>query len=311
MTAREITVLLAAYNGARFLPEQLESLRGQTDGAFRVLMRDDGSTDGTGALLARAAEDLRFAVLPEEEKHLGAAGSFLTLLQLARTPYAALCDQDDVWAPERLSRCRAAMEAAEAKWGADCPILVHSDCALMDGEGRPIAPSFFRRQGWRGDAVSLPELLVQNNVTGCTVLLNRPLAELAGRADPAAVEMHDWFLAQTAAAFGHIVFLPEALVSYRQHGDNAIGASRRSLPGRVAEALRTPEKARARIALTYRRAAFLLETYGDTLPEGQRETIRAYLATEHMPRLQRIRAVMKGGYRMQSPWARMGQRIFG
>ena len=75
---------------------------------------------------------------------------------------------------------------------------------------------------------------------GCTVLLNRPLAELAGRADPAAVEMHDWFLAQTAAAFGHIVFLPEALVSYRQHGGNAIGASRRSLPGRVAEALRTP-----------------------------------------------------------------------
>ena len=143
------------------------------------------------------------------------------------------------------------------------------------------------------------------------MLLNRPLAELAGRADPAAVEMHDWFLAQTAAAFGHIVFLPEALVSYRQHGDNAIGASRRSLPGRVAEALRTPEKARARIALTYRRAALLLETYGDALPEEGRETILAYLATEHMPRLQRIRAVMKGGYRMQSPWARMGQRIFG
>ena len=132
----KISVLLSAYNGERFLPLQLLSLRGQLDPDFVVLMRDDGSTDGTRALLEKAEGDGRFWMVSVDRKaRLGASGSFMTLLRITGTPYAAFCDQDDSWDPERLSRCREAMEEAEARWGRDCPILVHSDCRLVDERG--------------------------------------------------------------------------------------------------------------------------------------------------------------------------------
>lgn len=309
---KAITVALAAWNGERYLPALLRSLREQTDPDFQVLIRDDGSTDGTLALLRQAAQaDSRFR-LAEDGAHLGAKGSFLALMKLADTPYVALCDQDDVWHAERLAACRAAISGAESAWGADTPILVHSDASLIDGDGNPVAPSFFAHQGWRADATDLKSLLVQNNVTGCTVLMNRALCALAAaHADPDRLFMHDWFIAQTAAAFGHIVFVDRPLVAYRQHGDNAIGASRRGLPARALSALKSGGKARARIRLTYDQAQLLLDSYADILPAEAQETVKAYLATRALPWPARPIRALRSGYRMQHPLARAGQFIFG
>ncbi len=307
-----ITVALAAYNGERYLPELLASLRGQEERDFLVLMRDDGSTDGTPGLLRRAAlEDSRFQ-LRADGAHLGAKGSFFALMRAAETPYVALCDQDDIWRADRLSACRRAMEAAEEEHGAGTPILVHSDCSLIDGEGRALGGSFFAHQGWRGGAKSLQELLVQNNVTGCTVLMNRALYSLAAaHADPERVFMHDWFLAQTAAAFGEIVFVDAPLVAYRQHGANVLGASRGGLTGRAVRALRRGGEARARIRLTYEQAALLSASYGEALPAEARGIVQTYLDTRRKPWPLRPLRALRGGYRMQHPMARLGQFFFG
>ena len=309
----EIEVLLAVCNGARWLPEQLRSLREQDDSAFTVLMQDDGSADSSPALLEAAArEDPRFRFAREGGRHLGAAGNFFSLLRQAEAPYAALCDQDDVWTRFRLSRCRTVMAQLEAVHGKDTPLLVHSDCAVTDAEGRVIHDSFMNLQGWDPAVRTLRPLLVQNNVTGCTVLMNRALYTLAAaHANPRRVFMHDWFLAQTAAAFGAIGYVDAPLVHYRQHGDNAVGASRHGLLARGLHALTHGDEARARIALTYDQTQAFLDAFADDLPPEGRRDCEAYLATRALPKLRRVRLVQKGGWRMQSRTARWGQRLFG
>jgi hypothetical protein len=116
------------------------------------------------------------------------------------------------------------MRRLEASSGRGAPLLVHSDLEVVDRELRQVQPSFLRYQGIGHEEVApLQVLLVQNFVTGCTSLLNRALLELALPL-PERCIMHDWWVAQCAAAAGVIGFVPEATVRYRQHGANQIGA---------------------------------------------------------------------------------------
>ena len=308
-----VSVLLAAWNGETYLPAQLASLRGQSCTDFRVLWRDDGSSDGTRQLLEDiSAADGRFRQAAGPEGNLGAIGSFLTLMGQDDAPYTALCDQDDVWQPGKLARCVQALREAEAAYGADTPLLVHHDCRVIGADGAVRHRSFFRHQGWDGGANTLPRLLTQNNVTGCTCVMNAALRRLVTQhAQAERLYMHDWFIALTAAAFGRIVFVDETLLDYRQHGTNVMGASRRGLLGRAIAALKSPTKARERIALTYRHARMFREAFGEALPAEAADVIDRYLAIQGLPKLQRIAAIGRGGYWMQSAIARMGQRVFG
>ena len=307
-----VTVLLACYNGERYLPDMLDSLRKQDLADFRVLLQDDGSTDGTPALLEETEKDGRFLPAGEWGKHLGAVGNFWSLLRQDDGDYTALADQDDFWHPDRLSFCLQAMRQAEEKYGADTPLLVHSDAVLVDEAGAVLHESFFAHQGWDKTATGLNRLLVQNNVTGCTVLMNRALRQLAVKTGrPERMYMHDWFLALLAASCGRVIFLDRPLVDYRQHGENVKGASRTGLVKRGLRALNQRKKGKERIRLTYRHTADFLSMAASVLPPESRDCIETYLKTEKLPKGKRLRAVQRGGYTMQSPITRMGQRLFG
>jgi glycosyltransferase involved in cell wall biosynthesis len=308
-----VQILLAAYNGAAWLPAQLQSLRDQTDRDFTVLWQDDGSSDDTPTQLSRCSlQDDRFLPGAQQGCHLGAKGNFLSLIRQAKADAVLLCDQDDVWFPEKVARLKKALAKAEVQNGAGTPLLVHSDCRGIDEAGAQLFPSFFRHQGWDPAAVTLPQLLVQNNVTGCTLIMNKALLKLiAAHGDADKIFMHDWFIALTAAAFGRVVFLNDVLTGYRQHLDNAIGASSGDQLARGMEALGRQEKAKARIRLTYTHTRSFRDLYGDLLPENARNLIDAYLATEALPKLPRLWQVRRLGCVMQSPVTRAGQLFFG
>ena len=306
-------VLLAAWNGSAYLPALLDSLCAQTDPDFTVIMQDDGSTDGTPGLLQETAgRDSRFVFGAEQGQHLGAAGNFLSLVRQAEADYILLCDQDDVWEPEKIALLKQEMLSLESRYGANTPLLVHSDCSLIDENGELIGESFFRRQGWDPAAVTLPRLLVQNNVTGCTLIMNRPLIDLtAAHARAKDLFMHDWFIALTAASFGRIGFVNRPLTRYRQHAGNAIGASAKPLAARALAALKNRKEAKRRILLTYTHTKVFRKLYGDGLPAPARETVDAYLATQRMKKIPRVLAVRRMGCVMQSPVTRLGQIFFG
>ena len=95
---------MATYDGAAFLGEQIESIFAQQHGSLRLLVRDDGSTDATRAIVADYAARRPEMVVPVDPDgpHLGACGSFARLLEHSTADYVMLCDQDDVWLPGKV-----------------------------------------------------------------------------------------------------------------------------------------------------------------------------------------------------------------
>ncbi|MHB8877671.1 MAG: glycosyltransferase family protein [Myxococcaceae bacterium] len=139
--------------------------------------------------------------------------------------YVFLCDQDDVWKPSKLGSSLATMVELERRFGDEGPLLVHTDLIVTDERLRPLHPSMLAHQGLHHEAESpLEVLLVQNFVTGCATVVNRALLRLALPL-PDSCPMHDWWLALCAAASGHLGFVPEPSVWYRQHSGNEVGAS--------------------------------------------------------------------------------------
>jgi hypothetical protein len=222
-TSPRIALLLSTFNGARFLAAQLDSLLAQTHAQWRLIWRDDGSSDETVALMQAFAAALgpdRCQCLADSGQHLGATASFMALLRGAAADAAnhaaAFVDQDDVWLPEKLARGLAALE----RTAADRPMLYCARQVLVDAELRRIGLSGppARRPGF-------PASLTQNLATGCTVMLNRAALRLLARSTPSPASLHDWwcYLLVTAAG-GAIVQDDEPVLLYRQHGNNLVGA---------------------------------------------------------------------------------------
>jgi glycosyltransferase involved in cell wall biosynthesis len=227
-TEPQVAIVMATFNGERFLAEQLQSLRDQSLTDWQLWVRDDESEDATRAMLRRAAEgDSRIHLVDDKLGRLGPARNFGELLRCVsevRPDYVCLCDQDDVWLPHKLARQVAAIQAAETRAGRNRPLLVHSDLALVDADLRPLRPSLVKHLRLCPEtAEPLRTLLVQNFVTGSTIVINRSLWELA-LPFSGAVVLHDWWLALLAAAAGELHFIPDPLVNYRQHPGNQVGA---------------------------------------------------------------------------------------
>ena len=222
-----VTVLLAAYNGEKFLPEQLDSLLRQDYPNLTVVLSDDASSDSSAKILDEYAEKYpdRFVRHRAGVRFGNAQKHFMHLLRAYRDAgYVMFCDQDDFWLPDKVSQTMAAMQRAEAG-RRDLPVLVHTDLEVVDGNLSPIAPSFIGYSALDGNRKMLREFLVQNVVTGCTTMLNAPLCRIVlSRDTPDEMLMHDWWIALCAAAFGRVAFLPRATIRYRQHGGNSVGA---------------------------------------------------------------------------------------
>ena len=223
-----VDILLSAYNGGLYLPEQLRSLQAQTHRDWRLWVRDDGSTDNTRELVESAsADDERIWLLPDTGARRGAKGGFSWLLERISDDarYIMFCDQDDVWLSGKIEKTLDAMRAAEADQDPNCPILVHSDLHVADAQLALIADSLWRYQGISPKATGLDALCIRNVVTGCTAMINRPLRDRAVPI-PAEAIMHDWWLALVASGLGRIVHLPTPTLLYRQHRTNTVGAKR-------------------------------------------------------------------------------------
>lgn len=231
-----VTVLLCTYNGAAYVRAQLQSILDQTVQDLHVVVSDDGSTDETLSIVEAmaAAHPGRITTLRQDPPTGSAQRHFLKLLverAYDMADYIMLSDQDDVWLPEKVEKTLARMQADEAACRAageaHASILVHCDSRIVDRALREIAPSFVAYQKMTPSRCQLQQLLVQNNVVGGALMMNRALAERITEI-PAHCVMHDQWIALVASAFGHIDFVPESLYLYRQHGDNVLGAGKGS-----------------------------------------------------------------------------------
>ena len=280
VSQRQYDILLATYNGATFVEAQLRSLLAQSQDGFRILARDDSSSDGTLTILEAVAEanQSRFRIIKDGKGRLGACGNFGALLALADAPYVMFCDQDDIWVSDKIDRILGKMQEEEAVAGLRTPVLVHSDLKVVDEDTKEIAPSFWKYQNLEPEkGKAFNRLLVQNVVTGCATMVNRALVQKA-LPIPGEAIMHDWWLALVAAAFGRIGHLPEATVLYRQHGRNELGAKQWNAGYVIRKAMRLfdREELSKSLGATQRQAAAFAQRFGDDLAPGQRAAAEAY-----------------------------------
>lgn len=245
-TGLRVTILLATYEGARYLPEQLASIAAQEGVDWHLVVSDDGSGDGTKEMLrdfADAAGDGKVRLLAGPGR--GAAENFRFLLRAGAegADYVAFCDQDDVWMLQKLSRAVAAL----AGMPAGIPGLYAGRTTICDRDLQPrgLSPDPRRPAGFRN-------ALVENIASGNTMVLNRAATELlrAAEAEVQEIVIHDWWAYQlVTGAGGRVIFDPEPVLFYRQHGGNEIGAKLgiTALPGRARRLLGGHFRGRNRI----------------------------------------------------------------
>jgi glycosyltransferase involved in cell wall biosynthesis len=222
-----IAILLSAYNGSQFVKQLLESLFAQSYSQVEIIVRDDVSKDDTLDIL----RDYNVKLLPPTT-NLGSKHSFVALLNYAMknstADYFMLCDQDDVWYADKVEKTLAKMKFMQATYGTTIPLLVHTDLEVVDESLQTIASSMWKYEHISPNKNAFSRLLIQNTITGSTVMINRALAERCLTIPNDAI-MHDWWLGLVASQFGKIGFIAKPTIKYRQHSNNSIGAKKYKL----------------------------------------------------------------------------------
>lgn len=304
-----IDVLLATYNGEAYLKEMLDSLMRQTIQDFHVYVRDDGSTDRTPIIIEgfRQAYPGKFTIIEDGLSIGNARDNFFTLLSYAMQDYVMFADQDDIWLPDKIELTLSTMKNIQHELGSS-PILVHSDLTVVNENGVTIHPSLFGLQKLDPARLRLNQLIPQNNITGCTMMMNRALVRIV-RANKQAL-MHDWWIGLTASAFGHIAVAPNR-IHYRQHQANEVGAKDVKSASYFRQKLSNTGGIHESILNTYEQAAAFLEAYGDMLNAAQKDMIAVFKGLGECNMLKRMQLLCKYKLFKSGVYRKIGQIIYG
>jgi len=221
----KIDILLATFNGGRYLSQQLDSIFLQEYQNFKILIRDDGSTDNTVEIISlyqkKQPEKIQF--IEDDFGNIGSSESFMLLLSLSTSDYAMFCDQDDVWLPNKIIVSLNKIKSLDSKCRVPAPLLVFTDLVVVDQDLNVINKSFWRYQKLNpATAKKWKDQLVQNVITGCTVIINKRAREVCL---PYSLNMmHDQWVGVMTAKHGVLDYLNEQTVLYRQHASNTDGA---------------------------------------------------------------------------------------
>jgi len=291
--ADHVVILLALFEGAAQLREQLDSLADQTHGDWSLVVSDDGSTDrGPDVLRQFARQHADRAVTLIDGPRMGFAQNFLHLLRAADpdTPFVSFCDQDDVWLPEKTARAVEALSTAPPGIPAMyCGRTLHCDENLAPMRA---SPRFKRPPSFRN-------ALVQNIGGGNTVVLNnaalRMLATASLRVE--GIVSHDWWMYQmVTGAGGTVIYEREPGLLYRQHAGNAVGANgtARTAMQRFARVM----EGRFRDWIDQNLAA--LKANADLLTEENREVLETFALARDAAVIRRLRLLSGIGLHRQS-----------
>ncbi len=220
-----LAVLLATYNGERYLKEQIDSLLSQTYNDFIVYIHDDGSSDKTVEILSKYEQNNpgKIRILTYAGTG-GARNNFFSLLQRVEADYYMFCDQDDVWLPDKIEISFKTLSELERN-NPDRPALVFTDLIVVDHDLRIQADSFMAIWKYIPEEYKLNNLLRSNIAPGCTIICNKPCRDIAVQIKNIDnFEMHDHLLMLVAKLCGETRFLNRRTILYRQHENNTLGA---------------------------------------------------------------------------------------
>ena len=296
----KIAIVLATYNGEKYIKAQIDSLLAQTFQDWHLIIRDDGSNDSTVEIIRDyiARHSNKITYIEYDRMNLGTSMNFSKLVEHAQSDYIMFCDQDDVWLPRKIELTYLKMSELEKEYGRGLPLLVHGDLIVTNEDLTVISNSFWNyRKLDPKKGKTLNSALVYNVVTGCTMMINNAMRDLA-LPIPKEANMYDWWLALVATVFGRIDYITEPTILYRQHGRNVIGASKWDLNERLIKAAMYSEaqefrdnlavlitktsdffrlkKFKNSLSMSQNQALYFLERYYDKLNETDTRTVKAF-----------------------------------
>lgn len=220
-----IDILMATYNGSKYLTEQIDSIINQTYKNWTLYIRDDGSNDDTLNIINEFCNKYpdKIILIDDNKAGLGSKNNFAELLLYSKNEYCMFCDQDDVWLNNKIEISINNMINSESLYGKGTPILVHTNLKVVDKKLNILDNSYWDFQGLNGSNTTINKLMVENNITGCTMIINKALKEKVVSIPQNAI-MHDWWIGLIASTLGKIVPIQEPTILYRQHENNEVGA---------------------------------------------------------------------------------------
>ena len=216
----KIDILLATYNGSKYLHEQLDSILSQSYENINVIIRDDGSSDNTVMIIKEYEQkDNRVKLLSDNLGNLGFVRNFEELMKNSTSEYLMFSDQDDIWYNNKVETSYKRIKAIEEKNGKSCPILVHTNSKIMNYETR--TKSLFISDCAKKS--SFENSFFNFFVQGSTMLIN---GSLKREALPFSKEvyLHDRYLHLIAEFIGIRSYIDVPTMDYRQHSNNEIGS---------------------------------------------------------------------------------------
>ena len=306
----QIDILMAVYNGERYVAQQIDSILAQHFQDWRLVIQDDCSSDRTPESCEGYAQKYPDKIVYSRlAANTGAADrNFYSLMKKAEAPYIMFSDHDDVWLSDKVGDTLAKMRELEQQYGAEAPLLVHTDLTVAEESLNVRAGSMMKLQKLNPQP-SFAQLVVQNMVTGCTVMVNRCLLARLGSPPQHAV-MHDWWMALIAGAMGGIGYVDKPTILYRQHGNNEVGAKDAASLSYCGSRLKDREGARKVLLDTCVQAEEFLQRYGGDLEESQRRMLAAYSRLPEQSKARRIAILARYGLWKYGVVRKIGQICF-
>jgi glycosyltransferase involved in cell wall biosynthesis len=305
MQSNTVQILLATYNGERFIREQLDSLLNQTEKNFTVIIRDDGSTDHTLDIIAEYQVNYpdTFTLLQDNTKNKsGAKGNFAMLLEKSTADYVFFCDQDDVWLPEKVE-----MELEKIQWlenkDRSNPCMVFSDMKIINEDGMLIGNSLWCNLHLHPDFFVLHRLLVQNIPHGCSMVINKALRNLAYPIPEAAI-MHDHWIALLVATCGSWDAITTPTLLIRNHGENVTRHKTSLLEKikRFTSNMFSKEQYESFLQIRIAQATALLSRCQEILHPKQIAILNDFIALSHVKGIERKKIILKHKFFRTTWW---------
>lgn len=220
----KVNILMATYNGRKYLKEQIDSILNQTYTDFRLLISDDASTDSTLKILEQYEKKDKRIEIYSHEKNIGVVANFEFLLSKVRSEYFMFADQDDVWENDKVEKSLKKLEET----GSD---LVFTDLEVVDEKLNQIAPSFWKQKGFYEKIKKyngFDALYLNNYINGCTMLCKSLwINKVLPFPRDSKYVIHDYWLALVVSQEGKLTYIEKPMMKYRQHGKNQVGSKRK------------------------------------------------------------------------------------
>lgn len=288
MNKSKVCIMLSTYNGVKYIDEQMESLLAQHEVDVQIIIRDDGSSDGTVQKLNEYAKSHPDKIRVIKGRNLGVIGSFFELMRQTEPvyDYYSFCDQDDVWKPDKLRRAVGKLQLRQM----NIPLMYCSSTQMVDQDlnNLNVWPTLPPKP------LSMYNAMVENCCVGCTMVLNPITFEQIRGSIPSDLKqviMHDRWIYLYVSAFGEVIFDEEPIILYRQHQGNVLGGGSEGWLMKWKNRLKR-FFCEGSFSLS-KQASLFLETYREYLSAQQQKDIQRFLNQLDSSWIKRIRYASK------------------